>query len=185
MKVRCKESPPGTTDSSFMHRQGKSFWHYWLEFHAEARKVLLALLTRVSDTGKESHSGTTDSSFRHRQGKPPWHYWLEFHAEAKKKSSWHYWLEFQAQARKVILALLILVSRRGKEGHPGNNDSSFNDSISHSTSLSTDHATALGEASLQHTHWVALWHYCGTQTWRTIIISFIIIIIIKSFLEYF
>ena len=54
MKARCKESPPGTTDSSFMQRQGK---------------VLLALLTPVSGTGKESHSGTTDSSFKQRQGK--------------------------------------------------------------------------------------------------------------------
>jgi hypothetical protein len=51
----------------------------------------------------------------------------------------------------VILALLTLVSRRGKVSHTGNTDSSFNESISHSTSLSTDHATARREATMYFT----------------------------------
>jgi len=48
----------------------------------------------------------------------------------------------KARCKNVILALLTRVSGRDKESHPGNTDSSFNESISHSTFLSTDHARA-------------------------------------------
>jgi hypothetical protein len=57
----------------------------------------------------------------------------------------------KARCKNVILALLTRVSDRDKESRAGNTDSSFNESIYHSTFPSTDHATARREAIMYFT----------------------------------
>jgi hypothetical protein len=57
----------------------------------------------------------------------------------------------KAGCKNVILAPLTRVSGTDKGSHSANTDSSFNESISHSTSLPTDHATARRKAIMYFT----------------------------------